>query len=91
MFPSACVTHAAAGEPVVGEPAVGAAAVALAVPPAPGRAGAEETAGRAVSAGTAALVDPLLVQPAITAQAATIADAAADDRHRLPARCTPRL
>jgi hypothetical protein len=83
------VTHAPAGEPVVGEPALGAA---LAVPAAPGWAGAAALAGLAVSAGTAgALDDAPLVQPAIKAQATAIADAAADARHRLIARCTPRL
>jgi hypothetical protein len=84
------VTHAPAGEPVVGEAAGGAAEDALAVPAAPG---VVALAGLAVSAGTAGALDdaPLLVQPAIKAQATAIADAAADARHRLLARCTPRL
>jgi hypothetical protein len=87
------VTHAPAGEPVVGESPPGAAEGALAVPAAPGWAGAAALAGLAVSAGTAGALDdaPLLVQPAIKAQATAIADAAADARQRLIARCTPRL
>jgi hypothetical protein len=87
------VTHAPAGEPVVGESALGAAEGALPVPAAPGWADAAALAGLAVSAGTAGALDdaPLLVQPAIKAQATAIADAAADARHRLIARCTPRL
>jgi hypothetical protein len=87
------VTHAPAGEPVVGESAPAAAEGALAVPAAPGWAGAAALAGLAVSAGTAGALDdaPLLVQPAIKAQATAIADAAADARQRLIARCTPRL
>jgi hypothetical protein len=87
------VTHAPAGEPVVGEPAGGTAEDALAVPAAPGWPGAVALAGLAVSAGTAGALDdaPLLVQPAMKAQATAIADAAADARHRLLARCTPRL
>src|ERR1700730_12599475 len=89
---STCVTHAPAGEPVVGEPALGAEG-ALAVPAAPGWADAAALAALAGSAGTAGAPDdaPLLVQPAIKAQATAIADAAADARHRLIARCTPRL
>src|SRR5712672_730884 len=87
---STCVTHAPAGEPVVGESALGAAEGALAVPAAPGWACAAALAGLAVSAGTAGALDdaPLLLQPAIKAQATAIADAAADARHRLIARCT---
>src|ERR1700733_11497942 len=92
MFPSTCVTHAAAGEPVVGEPAPGVAEGALAVPVlagagAPGGrvgAGGGAPVARAVPpapAGPGAAPPP--AQPAIKAQVTATADTAADARHRL--------
>src|ERR1700733_5096482 len=88
-FPSTCVTHAAAGEPVVGEPAPVVAEGALAVPV---RAGAAAPVGLAVSAGTPGPADPPPpLQPAIKAQATAMADTTGDARHRLLPSCTPRL
>jgi hypothetical protein len=95
---STWVTHAEAGEAVVGA-LLGCAAgwppTGLAAPVA---GGAAAPAGESALAGRAGLVDcgalddaPPPVQPAITPQAAAIAHAAAYARHRLPARCTPRL
>jgi hypothetical protein len=82
------VTHAAAGEAVVGAPA-GWLPAELAASVTRGEA---VLAGRAGLGGWAALDDASLpVQPAVTPQAATIAHAAAYVRHRLLARCTPRL
>jgi hypothetical protein len=55
-------------------------------------AGESELAGRAGLVDWDALDDASLpAQPAITPQAAAIAHAAAYARHRLLARCTPRL
>jgi len=93
------VTHAEAGEAVVGALAgrsVGWPPAGLAAPVTPGAAA---PAGESVLAGRAGLVDwdapadapPPPVQPAVIPQTAAIAHAAAYARHRLLARCTPRL
>jgi hypothetical protein len=88
------VTHAATGEAVVGA-AAGWPPTGLA---APVTCGAAALTAEVVLAGWAGLVDwaalddaSLPVQPATTPQAAAIAHAAAYARHRLLARCTPRL
>jgi hypothetical protein len=88
------VTHADAGEAVVGALA-GWLPTGEAAPVTPGAAA---PAGESVLAGRAGLVDsgalddaPPPAQPAITPQVAAIAHAAAYARHRLLARCTPRL
>jgi hypothetical protein len=80
------LTQAAAGEPVVGAPAgwVAGGLVSLGSSAVP--AGWAVVAGWPAPAGAA-----LPVHPAVTAQVTAAAHAAAYARHRLLARCTPRL